>query len=237
MSVAITDPAISQADSPPPKIPPLESGDRLTRSEFERRYSAMPDLKKAELIEGVVYLPSPVRYDAHGNPHAKLLGWLAVYMAASPGVSIADNSTVRVDLDNVVQPDALLMIDRAHGGNARIDEDGYIERAPEFIAEVAATSASIDMNAKLQVYRRNEVREYLVWRTLDEQLDWFVLRESEYQKLLPGADGLIRSETFPGLWLDPTALLRGDLATVLKRLQEGPSTPDHSAFLAKLRGA
>ena len=45
----------------PPKqvrIPPLENGDRLTVAEFERRYEAMPELKKAELINGVVHIPS-----------------------------------------------------------------------------------------------------------------------------------------------------------------------------------
>ena len=46
--------------SKPPRILPLEHGDHLTREEFERRYEAMPHVRKAELIEGVVYMPSPV---------------------------------------------------------------------------------------------------------------------------------------------------------------------------------
>ena len=109
-----------------------------------------------------------------------------------------------------------------------------LEGAPEFVAEVAATSASIDLNAKFHVYRRNKVREYLVWRTLDGQLDWFILRESEFARLASDAEGLFRSEVFPGLWLDAAALLRGDLATVLKRLQDGLATPEHAAFAEKL---
>jgi Uma2 family endonuclease len=216
-------------------MPPLESGDRLTLSEFERRYEAMPDQKKAELIEGVVYLPSPVRHDVHGNPHADLLGWLVQYRAVTPGVSVGDNSTVRLDLDNELQPDALLMIDRARGGQARVGEDGYVEGAPELVAEVAASSASIDLNTKLHVYRRSKVREYVVWRTFDRALDWFILRDGDFVPLPPDAAGLIRSEAFPGLWLDAAALLRGDLATVLNRLHEGTATPQHAAFAAKLQ--
>src|SRR5262250_2667499 len=92
------------------RIPPLENGDRLTRPEFERRYEAMPHLKKAELIEGVVYVPSPVRYEGHGRQHSAILTWLGVYMASTPGVGAGDNTTVRLDLDNEPQPDALLRL-------------------------------------------------------------------------------------------------------------------------------
>ena len=91
-------------------IPPLESGDRLTRAEFERRYQATPEKFKAELIEGVVYVASPVR-SFHGVPHADLVTWLGVYRTATPGVSVADNTTTRLDLDNEPQPDALLRIE------------------------------------------------------------------------------------------------------------------------------
>ena len=108
-------------------VPPLENGDRLTRDEFERRYAAMPHLKKAELIEGVVYVPSPVRHRHHGAPHAHLIGWLGQYAAGTPGVEVSDNSTVRLDLDNEPQPDALLLIDPACGGQTRFSTDDYIE--------------------------------------------------------------------------------------------------------------
>ena len=148
-------------------IPPLENGDTLTRAEFERRYEAMPHLKKAELIEGVVYVPSPVRHRYHGHQHTHLISWLGQYEAHTPGVEASDNVTVRLDLDNEPQPDALLFIDPACGGHALIDADGYIEGAPELVAEVASSSASYDLHAKLRVYRRNGVREYIVWRVLD----------------------------------------------------------------------
>ena len=216
-------------------IPPLESGDCLTLSEFERRYAAMPELKKAELVEGVVFLASPVRSDVHGEPHADLIAWLGAYRAATAGVRANDNATSIIDPDNEYQPDASLSIDAACGGQSKVNDRGYIEGAPELVAEVAATSAGIDLNAKLRVYRRNKVREYLVWRTLDAQLDWFILRGSEFERLSPAADGLIHSEVFPGLWLDAGALLRRDLATVLKRLQAGLASSEHSAFLDRLK--
>jgi Uma2 family endonuclease len=220
--------------APVEEIPPLEPGDRLTRDEFERRYDAMPRLKKAELIEGVVYMPSPVRYRRHGRPHAHLLGWLITYEAATPGVEGADNCTARLDLANEPQPDLLLLIDPARGGQARISADDYIEGAPELVAEVAASSASYDLHTKLEVYRRNGAREYLVWRVQERLIDWFVLREGRYQPLAPGADGILRSEVFPGLWLDSAALLGGDLAQVLAVVQQGAATPEHAEFVARL---
>src|SRR5947209_3785872 len=179
----------------------------------------MRHLKKAGLIEGVVYIPSPVRLRRHGQPHAKVIGWLGTYQADTPGVIVADNASTRLDLDNEPQPDALLMIDPARGGQARISTDDYVERAPELVAEVAASSVSYDLNAKLRVYRRNGVREYIVWRVLDRQVDWFVLREGQYVTLQPDTRGWLRSEVFPGLWLDPAALVRGDMPTVLGVVQ------------------
>ena len=221
--------------SSPEAVPPLENGDVLTRAEFERRYDAMPYLKKAELIEGVVYVPSPARHRYHGHQHTHLISLLGYYEAHTPGVEASDNVTVRLDLDNEPQPDALLFIDPACDGQARIDADGYIEDAPELVAEVAASSASYDLHAKLRVYRRNGTREYIVWRVLDKEIDWFVLRAGQYERLPLDAEGLYHSEVFLGLWLDPAALLRGDLATVLAVVQRGLASPEHAAFAARLR--
>jgi Uma2 family endonuclease len=216
-------------------VPALENGDRLTRAEFERRYEAMPPLKKAELIEGVVYVPSPVRHRQHGSPHAHLIGWLFQYTANTPGVEVGDNSSVRLDLDNEPQPDALLFIDPTRGGQVRLSDDGIIEGAPELVAEVASSSVSYDLHAKLHVYRRNGVCEYIVWRVLEQAVDWFVLRDGQYERMPRDAQGLVRSEVFPGLWLDQAALLRGDLATVLAIVQQGLASPEHNAFVARLR--
>jgi len=216
-------------------VPALENGDRLTRAEFERRYEAMPHLKKAELIEGVVYVPSPVRHRQHGLPHAHLIGWLFQYTANTPGVEVGDNSSVRLDLDNEPQPDALLFIDPTRGGQVRISDDGIIEGAPELVAEVASSSVSYDLHAKLHVYRRNGVCEYIVWRVLEQAVDWFVLRDGQYERMPRDAQGLVRSGVFPGLWLDPAALLRGDLSTVLAIVRQGLTSPEHNAFVARLR--
>jgi len=224
----------SESAPPANSIPPLENGDRLSRAEFERRYDAMPDLKKAELIEGIVFMPSPVRHQLHGRPHSQLIGWLALYEAGTPGVQVGDNSTVRLDLDNEPQPDAILLIDPERGGQTRLSEDGYIEGAPELVVEVAASTASYDLHAKLNVYRRSGVREYVVWRVQDETIDWFVLRDGQYERLPAAADGRLCSHVFAGLWLDPTALLRHDLTTVLAVARQGMASSEHAAFVSRL---
>jgi Uma2 family endonuclease len=220
------------AISPILTIPPLENGDKLTRHEFERRYHAMPNLKKAELIEGVVYVASPLRIKSHGEPHAYIMTWLGVYKAATPGIGFADNATVLIDTDNEPQPDALLRIET--GGQSRINKDDYVEGAPELIVEIAASSASYDLHKKLKVYRRNQVQEYLIWRVYDHQFDWFRLQQGEYIQLQPNADNIICSQIFPGLWLDKIALLRGDLGTVLAVLQQGLASPEHENFISRL---
>jgi Uma2 family endonuclease len=228
----------AKTDAPPDQtgeVPLLESGDRLTRVEFLRRYDAMPDLKKAELIEGVVYVPSPVRQKYHGKQHHHLLTWIGVYEAGTPGLEGGDNSTILLDLDNVPQPDGLF-IRPEHGGQVKINEDGYIEGGPDLVAEVAASSASYDLHDKLNAYRRNGVREYVVYRVLERQVDWFVLNEGRFEALALSADGLLRSTIFPGLWLDAAALIRGDLATVLAVVQQGLTSPEHVEFAASLKG-
>ena len=229
-----TDPSTLQSDSVPEPVPALEPGDRLTRAEFERRYEAMPHVKKAELIEGVVYMPSPVRFRKHGKPNGWVVTWLGTYESTTPGVESADNATARLDLDNEPQPDGLLLILPECGGQCRISEDDYIENAPELVAEVATSSVSFDLHTKLHVYRRNGVKEYVVWRVADRAIDWFVLRNGEFEPLAAAADGLLRSPTFPGLWLDAAAMIRGDLATVLATVQRGTASPEHAAFVAQL---
>ena len=160
--------------------------------------------------------------------------WLGLYRASTPGVEVGDSATLRIDLDNEPQPDAFLRIEPSRGGQSRTTADGYVDGAPELVAEVAASSASYDLHAKLHVYRRSGVREYIVWRVLDGEIDWFALRSGQYQAMTPDAAGLLRSEAFPGLWLDPAALLRDDIARVLAVLQEGVRMGEHDAFVAQL---
>lgn len=220
-----------------PVVPPLEPGDRLTRDEFERRYDAMPQIKKAELIEGVVHMPSPVRWKKHGSPHFQLITWLGHYAANTPGIEGGDNASTRLDLENEPQPDAALIIEPALGGNVRISSDDYVVGAPELVAEVTASSVSIALNTKFRVYRRNEVQEYVVWRVRDQAIDWFVLRHGDYERLSLNPAGQFQSEVFPGLWLDPAAMVGGDLAKVLRVLDDGIRSPAHAAFVERLRQA
>jgi Uma2 family endonuclease len=221
----------------PVRTPLLQNGDRLTQEEFLRRYEAMPDVNHAQLIEGVVYMPSPVNFRSHGNPHFNVIGWLLGYALATPGVEGGDNSTLRLDVGNVPQPDAFLIILPTHGGQVRLTDDGYISGGPELIVEVSASSVSIDLNAKLDAYRRNGVREYVVWRVLDQAIDWFVLRGGSYDRMNTGTDGLWRSEVLPGLWLDPAAMIRGDMPFVAQVAQQGIASPEHAGFVARLQQA
>ncbi|MGV3722045.1 MAG: Uma2 family endonuclease [Actinomycetota bacterium] len=221
----------------PPVRPPLQNGDHLSRDEFERRYDTMPDVKKAELIEGVVYMPSPVRRRGHSRPHIVAATWIGTYAAATPEVEFGADGSIRLDLDNEPQPDVFLMLPQSAGGNAAIDTDDYVAGAPELVVEVGGSSASHDLHVKLNVYRRNGVREYVVWRVYESAVDWFVLRGTEYARIQPDEAGVFHSEVFPGLRLDAPALARGDLATVLATLRQGLDSPAHADFVARLASA
>ncbi len=214
------------------QILPLENGDRLSRIEFERRYTAMPKVKKAELIEGVVHIASPLRHRSHGKPHAAIMTMLSAYWIATPGVDIGDNSTVRLDLDNEPQPDALLRIES--GGRSVVSDDDYLEGAPELIVEIAASSATYDLYDRKQVYCRNGVQEYVVWQVFDRKVDWFSLTEGEYVPLQPDENGVIKSLVFPGLWLAVPLLLAGEMVKAIAVLQSGLNSPEHARFIELL---
>lgn len=216
-------------------IPPLTNGDKLTRYEFERRYNAVSKPKKAELIEGIVYImPAALRFRSHGQPHGRILTWLGNYEAMTPGVALGVEPTVRLDLDNEPQPDAVLIIIPEAGGQTRISEDDYIEGPPELVVEIAASSVAIDLHGKKQAYRRNGVREYIVWQVLDEKLSWFSLQEGEYLELAPNEEGVLQSRVFPGLWLAVNELLTGNMQVVLNVLQTGLQSVEHADFIDKL---
>lgn len=215
--------------------PPLRGGDRLSRAEFARRYRQHPEIKKAELVEGVVYVPSPIRHEDHGRPHAMMAVWLGTYWSATAGSDMSDNASVRLDFENEVQPDLLLRLESALGGNSGLTSDGYLEGAPEFIVEIAASSASYDMHDKRRVYARNGVQEYLVVQMYEQRMDWFRLREGVYAALPADEQGILRSEIFPGLWLDTAAFWRDDLTRILATLRQGLQSPDHAAFVARLQ--
>lgn len=215
--------------------PPLAGGDQLTRHEFERRYRAMPRVKKAELVGGTVFMSSPLRFRSHSEPHGCIIGWLATYAAATPHVEFGDNATVRLGDEDELQPDALLRIETTCGGTSRISEDDYLEGPPELIVEVAASSAAYDLHQKKQACRRHGVKEYVVWQVFEKRIDWFVLEGASYVPQAPDAEGRLRSRIFGGLHLAVQALLKGDLAAVLGVARQGTEAEEHAAFVRRLR--
>ena len=230
----MTKPRVKVGEKQPANPLPLQSGDRLSRAEFERRYQAHPELK-AELIEGVVYVSSPVHFKKHAFPQFDIITWLGVYRAATPGVVGGDNATLHLDFENEPQPDVLLRLEPQVGGQSWLTEDDYLEGSPELIVEVAASSASYDMHDKRKAYARNCVQEYLVWLAYERRIVWFVLCEGVYVELQPDENGVLRSEVFPGLWLSVEAFLRGDLTAVLATLNAGLQSHEHAAFAQKLQ--
>ncbi len=220
--------------APPRGLPPLESGDHLGAFEFLRRYEAMPEVQKAELINGIVFMASPVRTDRHAEPDNLVQTWLGTYAIATPGVRAAANGTIRLGPDDVPQPDAFLRILPECGGQAKLDSKGYLIGAPELVVEVAASSASLDVREKLSSYRRAGVRQYIVWRTEDLAVDCWMLVNDEYQPVTPEADQMLRSGLFPGLWLDVRGLLAGDGSRVMDTLRRGLASQEHASFASAL---
>jgi len=192
----------------------LENGDRLSRVEFER-LCQLHDIERAELINGVVHMAAAVRDRQQGAPHARIMLWLGAYAMHRSNVQCADNVSLRLDDRNEPQPDAVLFLDN---GNCHIDEDGYLSGSPELVVEVAASSVSIDAHLKKDLYLRSGVREYLLWRTEDETIDWWQAQNGVYQSISQNSGGVIASQQFQGLVLDTRAMLAGNMKQVLNQL-------------------
>jgi Uma2 family endonuclease len=214
-------------------IPPLENGDHLDQKTFHARYEAMPEGTRAELIGGIVYMPSPLR-TPHSRTHGRIMHWLFDYVDATPGTDAFDNATAILGEESEPQPDANLIISPEKGGQTRINEDEYLEGAPELIVEVASSTESIDLHRKRNDYEQAGVREYVVAALRQNRVYWFISRNGRFEDLPLGSDGIYRSEVFAGLWLDPAALLRRDAARLREVLQQGLTSPEHAAFVAKL---
>ena len=227
--------SVARITRAPKPVPPLRNGDHLTVAEFERRYEAIPNVKKAELINGVVYMPSPVRIDSHGEQDSATATWLGHYWAFTPGTQMGGNTTLKLLLgENQPQPDALLRILPEFGGMSKTRK-GYVVGGVEFAAEVSASSMWYDSNEKLHEFERNGILEYMVWRVDEDEIDWFQLKASKYQRLPLTKDGLFKSKVFPGLWLDPRAIIEGNLIKVLEVVQHGIASPEHQRFVKKLQ--
>lgn len=216
-------------------LPPLENGERLDQKTFHARYEAMPEHVRAELIGGIVYMPPPLK-PHHGSMHMRVNHWLVEYEDATPGVEAYDKTTVILGEESEPQPDAFLIIAPGKDGQMRLNEDEYLEGAPELVAEIALSRESIDLHAKRDDYGRAGVREYIVVVLRQSQVNWFVSRNGRFNVLAPGSDSILRSEVFPGLWLDPAALLRRDAGRIREVLQQGLASPEHAAFVARLAG-
>jgi hypothetical protein len=209
----------------------LEAGDKLTRAEFLRRWEAHPEINKAELIGGIVFMPSALSVD-HGDMDSDVGVWLGTYRIATPGTASGHNTTSFI-LEETPQPDLNLRILPEYGGRSR-REGKFLSGRPELLAEICASSASYDLHAKLELYEAARIPEYLVVLLFEKEVRWHVLVGRRYRPLSPDRDGLLRSRVFPGLWLDSKALLEGSIQQVLARLQYGLASPEHKQFVAKL---
>lgn len=203
----------------------LQSGDRMTREEFHRTYEQVPEAFRAELIGGIVYVASP-RRRRHGTTHATLAALFVNYAARTPGVEVGDNTTILLGDESEPQPDLYLRVLPEFGGQSRTTEDDYVRGAPELIAEVAHSSRAIDLHAKKTDYARYGVIEYLVALLPERRLVGFDLRAD--QECWPGADGVYRSRTFPGLWVHVEALFANDASRVMDTLNLGLGTSSHA---------
>jgi Uma2 family endonuclease len=215
-----------------PLQPPLVDGDHLDQKTFHARYEAMPEDVKAELIGGIVFMSSPQRV-AHGDMHNGVLRWLFAYEEATPKVTVLNNSTTILGPESEPQPDTGLII-TAEGRRQTHEEDGYVIGAPELVVEVADSTAHVDLHRKRQDYEQAGVREYVVVTKTPAHVYWLILRAGKFVDLAPGPDGILRSKVFPGLWLDPAALLADNRRRVKRVLRQGLATPEHAVFVTAL---
>jgi len=218
-------------------LPPLEPGDHLDQKTFHARYEAMPEDVKAELIGGVVYMPAASLKRPHGRSHSLLITWLQIYENETPGVEVYDNATNIMGDDSEPQPDACLIILPSKGGQMHFTDDDYLQGAPEFIGEVSSSTESYDLHSKKRDYERAGVKEYLVVALRQKKVLWFVNRNGKFEEKTCESDGLYHCEVFPGLWLDPDALIALDGKRLLKALALGVQTDEHERFSRLLDAA
>jgi len=211
----------------------LTTGEQMDRTEFLCRWEAVPELKCAELIEGVVFVAPPVSRD-HGRTDSTIILWLGHYAIATPGCEVGNNATWWM-LDSAPQPDVHLRILPESGGQSS-DGPRYCEGAPELAVEVSLTSTEVDFGPKLWLYQRAGVREYITIELFSKRIVWRVLRNNAYYELLPDADGVMRSIVFPGLWLDVEAFWQNDGSRMMATLEAGLATSEHKEFASRLQG-
>lgn len=211
----------------------LTTGEKMDRTEFLCCWEALPELKLAELIEGVVFVASPVSLD-HGKWDSRIISWLDHYAIATPGCETGNNTAWWM-LESAPQPDAHLRIRPERGGQSSLSPDArYPTGAPELAVEICLPSTEVDFGFKLRLYLRAGVREYITVELFQKRIIWRVLRDGAYYELAPDADGIVRSIVFPGLWLNVDAFWRNDGARMLATLEAGIESPKHKEFVARL---
>lgn len=222
--------------SPAEAVYELENGSSMDQKTFHALYEQTPEGFKAELIGGTVYVMSSPVSPRHGRPHARIVYWLCCYADETPGIDAMDNTTSIMGEESEPQPDACLLILPESGGRATIMEDKYISGPIDLIVEVSNTSRAIDLGKKKQDYETAGVREYVVVLVKDQSVRWFHRTDGRFAELAAGADGLFRSEAFPGLWLDPKGLFSLTSRPLSAAVRQGLATPEHAAFVAELEG-
>jgi hypothetical protein len=210
----------------------FQQGDRLSREEFLERWESMPEIKNAELIDGIVYISSPVSV-AHGNFDDPTHLLLSTFAARTPGCKCLPNVTWLM-LESAPQPDEALYILPEYGGRVRVRR-GFAVGAPELAAEISHSSRSYDLGPKLALYQRAEVREYVAVLIEERRIEWRILEQGSYRLMEPDSDGIFRSRVFPGLWVDSTAFWREDAAGLLTVLDQGLQSEEHVSFLESLQ--
>jgi Uma2 family endonuclease len=211
----------------------LENGERLDQATFHERYKAMPAGVRAELIAGIVYVPAPQKRP-HSRHQHNVHHWLGEYEVNTPRTEVLVNPTSILGEKSQPEPDGCLLILPESGGQTREDAEEFLVGPPELTVEIAWSTESLELHSKKTDYQKAGVCEYVVVALKTKRVFWFVRRRGKFKELPPGADGVFRSETFPGLWLDPAALLRRDMKRVLAVVRQGLATPEHAAFVAKL---
>ncbi len=226
---------MSTVDRPGIQAPlPLVDGERMTHAEFRRRDALLPEGKWAELIGGIVHMVFGAHFE-HATSDSALGAWLYVYTQSTPGVLSATNLSTVLGDDTEVQPDQQLLIPEALGGRSRL-VGGKVIGPPELVVEVSQSTRSKDLGPKKAQYEKAGVAEYLFIGLGPDEARWFALADGRYEAIAPEADGSLRSRAFPGLWLDPKALLAGDGAAMFAALGRGLASPEHARFVAELAG-
>lgn len=233
MRIAAAD-RVTRKPSPAEAVARLLPGTRMSRDAFHELYRLTPEKFKAELIEGVVYVSSPVHI-RHSRPHLRIAHWLGCYLDETPGVDAFDNTTSILSSESEPQPDACLIVLPEFGGQVRFQNDQMPEGPIDLIVEIANASEEIDLGVKKTVYQNAGVREYLVVLAKSENIRWFHLRKNGYGELHPDREGIHRSIVFPGLWLDPRGLFSQSTHALRRAIEAGLASPEHAAFIAELK--